>query len=278
MDRRPRFESGNAWRRFWAASWSFKGPVIALLVLTPVGLVFALLDVGGLDSLDQPAAEGDARGAALDEDAEAAALLLRPRDFAVAASPASQPPDMLRILVSLRWIAQPGAIVENDCGPIWEGPAAVGRAQTTTFSHITSGESISQALVIYEDRSEALRPQGRMLEFLDCEVAYFESDRTDNDDFQIVAASWSPLPFEELGDATSAYRLTVAIDVGQRPLITDRSGFVRAAANTPAEILLDQVLVSSGNVVFLVTAVQVLQPFDPEFLAELTRVLAAKLP
>lgn len=47
MDRRPRFESGNAWRRFWAASWSFKGPVIALLVLTPVGLVFALLDVGG---------------------------------------------------------------------------------------------------------------------------------------------------------------------------------------------------------------------------------------
>ena len=153
------------------SSWSLKGPVIALLVLTPISLVFALLDVGGLDSLDEPAARSDARGAALYQDAEAAALLRRPRDFAVAASPASQAPDVLRILVSLRWIAQPGAIVENNCGPIWEGPAAAGRAQSTTFSHITSGESISQALVLYEDRSEALRPQKRMAEFLDCEVA-----------------------------------------------------------------------------------------------------------
>ena len=273
MDGPSRFGAGGAWRRFWASSWSLKGPVLALLVLTPFGLVVALLDLGGLDSLDQPQPTSAPAG-----DAAAAAFLLRQRDFAVAASPPSQPADILRILVSLRWIAAAGPIVENDCGPVWEGPGATSGAQSPTYSHITSGESVNQALAIYEDRSAALLPHERMADFLDCEVAFFLSDRAVNDAFTIRGASWSPMPFDTYGDATSAFRVTVAIDVGEQPLNTDRSGFVRAAANTPAEIVFDQVLVSSGNAVFLVTAIQILQPFDPSFLAELTRVLEEKLP
>jgi hypothetical protein len=139
-----------------------------------------------------------------------------------------------------------------------------GGAKTGSFSSGNT-DSVSESLAVYTTAAVAanITPDQASVA---CFTKTINGGALDDDTAKYNGASISPLSFPALGDASSAYRLKLHVQLkGQTGL------------GSEADAYIDLINVSKGRVGFTVTAFSVLSPFDTTVLQQFAQKALAKV-
>lgn len=135
-----------------------------------------------------------------------------------------------------------------------EPPGRTGAAETGDFSRGGDAE-VSQEVVVFETRKDAISSLDRLQAIAACVVAAINDGKLDDDEFEISDAKFGAMSFPVFGDKSDAYRLEFHVKAkDQTGLGSEGTGYI------------DFVRVIEGRLGFAIQASDVFSPFDTAML------------
>lgn len=193
--------------------------------------------------------EGEATSTPVDpeEDAIAEAVLLRLTDFPTG------------------WAETPPDDEEDDtfdeCAAD-ESPMTTARAETGNFGR-GGGDSVSQMVAVFPTAADANSAADLARSIVECVAEKLNAGEADDDEVEVVEATFAEVSFPALAERTYAYRIAMELRVD------GGDGTIGA--------YLDLVYMVGGRVVSVLIAQGVLSPFEPSMLEGLAGVVEERL-